>query len=130
MCIEFIGTVEDGQFFDAVEGSLYLNSCSSAAGTDNDHFLTDVFNAFFFQSLHSADAVCNRAREDAVVVNDSIASADDLGSRGQLVQVLRDRSFVRHGYVPAADFHSAQAFYRIFQCGVVYFKANIYIIEA
>lgn len=127
--IEFIVEVENCQFADAVESSLNLDSRCSTAGTDDDHFFADVFNAFVFEGLHGADAVGDRAGQDAVIVDDGVAGADNLRSRGQFVEVLRDRSFVGHGNVPAADFHGAKAFYRIFQGRVVDFKADIDVIE-
>ena len=126
---EFIVAVENRQFPDTVEGSLDLDGRCSTAGADDDHFFADVFNAFVFEGLHGADAVGNGTGQNAVIVDDGVAGTDDLRGRRQFVEVLRNRPLVGHGNVPAADFHSAKAFYRVFQRRVVDFKADIDVIE-
>ena len=79
--VEFIIAVEDGKFTDTVEGCLDFDGRSSTAGTDDDHFFADIFDTFVFEGLHSSDAISNRTRQDAIIVDDGVAGTDNLGGR-------------------------------------------------
>ena len=129
-CNDFLGSseeiVSDVEYIDlshAVEGCLYQDCSSSAAGTEQSHlFADDVVTGI----LHRVGV----SGENAVVVDDGITCAGDLRSRRNLVCQFAHDIFARHGDVPASCTHGAESFDCLRHFVFRYIKGKVAIIKA
>ena len=101
---ELIFAVKDGDRFDAIERGLNAERGCRAACAQNGHFFADDINALFFERAHIAGAIGNVAGQYAIVVHHGIHRANQFCRRRELVQILANLRFVRHGDVTAAQF--------------------------
>ena len=136
-CNDFLGSseeiVSDVEYIDlsyAVEGCLYQDCSSSAAGTEQSHLFADDVYAVFCNCSHEADTVGGVSSENAVVVDDGITCAGDLRSRRNLVCQFAHDIFARHGDVPASCTHGAESFDCLRHFVFRYIKGKVAIIKA
>ena len=127
---EVVSDVEYVDLGHAVEGCLYQDCSSSAAGTEQGHLFADDVYTVFCNCSHEADTVCGVCGQNAVVVDDGITCAGDLRSRGNLVCQLAHDVFARHGNVPASCTHGAESFDCLRHFVFRYVKSKVTVIKA
>ena len=78
---EWIVRVEDRDGCCSVKGTLYSQSCSCSACSEDYHLFALYINTMLFQVADKSDTVCDMSNKFSILIYDSIYSADDLCCR-------------------------------------------------
>ena len=112
--VELVLAVEDGDLAGAVQSGLDADGGGGAAGTQHHQLLALDLHAVFVEVADKADAVGVVAGQLAVLAHgDGVAGADQLGSRGELIQQGSATAVLSgHGDVEAAHLQGLQGLQR------------------
>ena len=122
--------VENGKLSCAVQSTLNCDRGGSAACAAEGDLLAGDIHALVAEHVDIAFAVRDVTGENAVVIYDRVACADDLCGVRVLVRVLKCRGLAGHCDVEAAD---PQCAHRVESGGNLIFlngESNICIVEA